>query len=169
MLPQSTLSVECCINCTKGGALACTVTSTRHSLPFPCVMHFILVLEIWNRIAEIKGLLWHFGNYCCFLHLQFLPLGSFPFVLFFLCCLKGLVFMYTVMSSQVCLGKELPPAPSRVWKRSSPPNSDFQKVTGSFPKVTLFILAHKSFNAVKFTSEIWQSPAVFPFCRLPFL
>lgn len=108
--------LECCINCTKAGALACAVTSTRHSLPSPWVTCLSLVLEVGNRIAEIKGLLWHFGNYCCFLHLQFLPLGSFPFVLFFLCCLKGLV--YTVTSSQVCLGKEFPPAPLRGCKRS---------------------------------------------------
>lgn len=79
------LGMSCKLH-TKRGALDCALTPSTQSLSSPCAICLGIVLEGWNRMAEIKGLLWHFWHYYCLLYLQFFPLGCFHFALLFLCC-----------------------------------------------------------------------------------
>jgi len=85
-----------------------------------------------------------------------LPFGLFSFCAVFLFCFER-ADVYTqchVFSSVLGKGTSTGFLDNVEEESFFSPSSDFQKVTGNFSKVTLFILPHKSFNAVKSRSEI---------------
>lgn len=87
--------------------LLLSLNSTHHGHRHTYSSYSSLVLEVWSRIIDRKGLFLHFGNRCCLLYLQLFPLGCFTFALFSLVVLKELMCAYNVMSLQVFLGKGL--------------------------------------------------------------